>query len=190
MHRRASEPFKEAVHPKVRYAAVAAMAEQGLSIQIACRVLALSESESYDGRSRPPLARSIRHAWTTDQITEIHQRSRVLGRNHPGQQRICRQSEVEQNTPPATPTYKGRSAPPQWPAPKIQAPTSAPSTTAGSPHVADPQKANVAILNADRHLAHGNQRLPLRRPGRRLASNQCRCRTRGHRTGTRPRAAP
>ena len=54
------------------------MAEQGLSIQIACRVLDVSESGFYDWRSRPPSARSIRHAWLTDQIRAVHAASRGI----------------------------------------------------------------------------------------------------------------
>ncbi|MCX5044616.1 IS3 family transposase [Aldersonia sp. NBC_00410] len=76
VHRRATELMKEAVRPKDRFAAIAAMAEQGLSIQIACRVLGVSESGFYDWRSRPPSARSIRHAWLTDQIRAVHAASR------------------------------------------------------------------------------------------------------------------
>ena len=40
---------------------------------------------------------------------------------------------------PATPIYKVHSAPPPWPAPRIQAPTLGPAT-AGSPHAADPRR--------------------------------------------------
>lgn len=76
VHRRATELLKGAVRPKARYAAVAAMADEGLSIQIACRVLEVSESGFYDWRSRPPSQRSIRHAWLTDLIREVHQSSR------------------------------------------------------------------------------------------------------------------
>jgi len=52
------------------------MAEEGLSIQIACRVLEVSESGFYEWRSRPPSQRSIRHAWLTEIIREVHQSSR------------------------------------------------------------------------------------------------------------------
>jgi putative transposase len=52
------------------------MAAQGLSVQLACRVLAVSESGYYARRSRAPSARSIRHAWLTDVIRQVHAASR------------------------------------------------------------------------------------------------------------------
>ena len=52
------------------------MRTEGLSTQVACRVLEVSESGFYAWRSRPPSARSIRHAWLTDIICQVHQQSR------------------------------------------------------------------------------------------------------------------
>ncbi len=52
------------------------MRTERLSTQVACRVLGVSQSGFYDWRSRPPSARSIRHAWLTDIISQIHQQSR------------------------------------------------------------------------------------------------------------------
>ena len=52
------------------------MRTEGLSTQLACRVLGVSQSGFYEWRSRPPSARSIRHAWLTDIICQIHQQSR------------------------------------------------------------------------------------------------------------------
>lgn len=49
---------------------------EGLPVQVACRVLAVSESGYYERRKRPPSERAIRHAWLTDQITQIHAESR------------------------------------------------------------------------------------------------------------------
>lgn len=73
VHRRATELLKkEAVRLKARYAVIAAMPEEGLPAQLACRVLGVSESGFYAWRSRSPSARAIRHAWLTDVITEIH----------------------------------------------------------------------------------------------------------------------
>jgi transposase-like protein len=44
IHQRAAELLKEAVRPKARFAAIAAMAQEGLPIQTACRILGVSES--------------------------------------------------------------------------------------------------------------------------------------------------
>jgi transposase InsO family protein len=52
------------------------MAVEGLPVQLACRVLEVSESGFYAQRSRPPSARSIRHAWLTDMIRQAHAASR------------------------------------------------------------------------------------------------------------------
>src|SRR5260370_36789667 len=52
------------------------MAAQGLSVQLACRVLAVSGSGYYASRSRAPSARSIRHAWLSDVIRQVHATSR------------------------------------------------------------------------------------------------------------------
>ncbi len=54
------------------------MRTEGLSTQVACRVLGVSESGFYGWRSRPPSARSIRHTWLTDIICQIHQHSRGI----------------------------------------------------------------------------------------------------------------
>ena len=52
------------------------MAAQGCSVQLACRVLAVSESGFYARRQRPPSARAIRHVALTDLIGRIHADSR------------------------------------------------------------------------------------------------------------------
>jgi putative transposase len=52
------------------------IARQGLPVQLACRVLTVSEAGYYARRSRPPSARSIRHAWITDVIRQVHAASR------------------------------------------------------------------------------------------------------------------
>jgi transposase InsO family protein len=49
---------------------------EGIPVQVACRVLAVSVSGYYDRRSRSPSARAVRHAWLTDRILEVHQRAR------------------------------------------------------------------------------------------------------------------
>jgi putative transposase len=45
-------------------------------VEVACRVLDVSTSGYYAWRSRPPSQRSVRHAWLTDLIVEVHPRSR------------------------------------------------------------------------------------------------------------------
>ena len=52
------------------------MAAEGLPVQPACRMLDVSESGYFAWRSRPPAARTIRHAWLTDVIREVHVASR------------------------------------------------------------------------------------------------------------------
>ncbi|GAB3890247.1 hypothetical protein GCM10029964_061450 [Kibdelosporangium lantanae] len=48
------------------------IASEGGSVQLACRVLDVSASGYYDWRGRAPSARSVRQAWLTDLIREIH----------------------------------------------------------------------------------------------------------------------
>lgn len=48
------------------------MAGEGLPVQLATRVLGVTDSGYYAWLSRGPSARSIRHAWLTDQIREVH----------------------------------------------------------------------------------------------------------------------
>jgi len=52
------------------------MADEQLPIQLACRILGVSESGYYAWNSRPPSERSIRHAWLTDLILQVHADSR------------------------------------------------------------------------------------------------------------------
>jgi transposase InsO family protein len=52
------------------------MAAEGLSVQVACRVLGVSESGYYARRTRAPSARALRHAWLTERIREAHAASR------------------------------------------------------------------------------------------------------------------
>jgi putative transposase len=51
------------------------MAGEGLPVQTATRVLGVAESGYYESLTRAPSARSIRHAWLTDQIRHVHQAS-------------------------------------------------------------------------------------------------------------------
>jgi putative transposase len=52
------------------------MAAEAIPVEVACRVLDVSTSGYYAFRSRPPSQRTIRHAWLTDLIVQVHQRSR------------------------------------------------------------------------------------------------------------------
>jgi putative transposase len=52
------------------------MAAEHIPVEVACRVLDVSTSGYYAWRSRPPSQRSIRHAWLTDLIVQVHQDSR------------------------------------------------------------------------------------------------------------------
>ena len=52
------------------------MATERLPVQVACRVLGVSESGYYAWRKRPPSARAVRHAWLTDRLRAIHVASR------------------------------------------------------------------------------------------------------------------
>jgi len=45
-------------------------------VQLATRVLGVSDSGYYAWRSRAPSARGIRHVWLTDQIRDVHTASR------------------------------------------------------------------------------------------------------------------
>ena len=52
------------------------MAAEGLPVQLASRVLGVSESGYYKWQRPPPSARSVRHAWLTEQIIAIHTQAR------------------------------------------------------------------------------------------------------------------
>jgi putative transposase len=45
-------------------------------VQVACRLLVVTESGYYAWRSRPPSAREVRHAWLIEQILAVHTASR------------------------------------------------------------------------------------------------------------------
>jgi hypothetical protein len=48
------------------------MAADGLPVQVACRMLQVSESGYYAALVAAPSERTIRHAWLTDVIVKIH----------------------------------------------------------------------------------------------------------------------
>jgi hypothetical protein len=52
------------------------IAAEGLPVQLATRVLGVSESGYYEWRGRAPSARAVRHAWLTEQIQAVHLASR------------------------------------------------------------------------------------------------------------------
>jgi len=52
------------------------MAAEKLPVQLACRVLGVSESGYCAWRDRPLSARAVRHAWLTDEIRRVHNDSR------------------------------------------------------------------------------------------------------------------
>ena len=49
-------------------------------MQLATRVLGVSESGYYEWRGRAPSARAVRHAWLTEQIQAVHLASRGIYR--------------------------------------------------------------------------------------------------------------
>ncbi|WEH13078.1 IS3 family transposase [Streptomyces sp. VNUA24] len=52
------------------------MAREHLPVQLACRVLHVTESGYYDWRDRPPSNRLVKHPWLTEAIVGIHTASR------------------------------------------------------------------------------------------------------------------
>jgi putative transposase len=52
------------------------IAAEGLPVQLAARVLGVSESGYYEWRGRALSARAVRHAWLTEQIQAVHLASR------------------------------------------------------------------------------------------------------------------
>ena len=62
----------------MKYAAIRQMAAEGLPVQVACRVLGVSESGYYGWVDRPPSPRALRHFWLTDIIGQIHRDSRGI----------------------------------------------------------------------------------------------------------------
>ena len=52
------------------------MAEEGLPVKTACRILEVTTAGFYAWRNRPLSSRAIRNVWLTDLITQIHADSR------------------------------------------------------------------------------------------------------------------
>ena len=78
VHRRAIELLKGEHGPKSRFAAIEVMVAESLPIQLACRVVAVSELGFHAWRSRGPSTRSVRHALLTDVIRRVHLESRSI----------------------------------------------------------------------------------------------------------------
>jgi transposase-like protein len=72
MHELATELLKATTNPKSPRAVSAVMVARGHSIQRFARILGAPESSFYAERSRTPSARSVRHAWPTDLISQVH----------------------------------------------------------------------------------------------------------------------
>lgn len=52
------------------------IAAEGRPVQVACRVLGVSEAGFYEHRKRPPSERGVRHVMLTNLISQIHLESR------------------------------------------------------------------------------------------------------------------
>ncbi len=103
--------------PKRRYAAIEVMAAENLPVQVACRVLGVSESGYYEHLKRAPSERSIRHAMLTDLISQIHVESHgIYGapthprRAHAGPRRRGRPQPGRAADAPSWPAGPHRSA--------------------------------------------------------------------------------
>lgn len=70
--RRAVDVLKEQTSQKAARGGRGDRRAEGLPVQVACRVLAVSEAGFYESRKRAPSERSIRHSMLTDLITQIH----------------------------------------------------------------------------------------------------------------------
>jgi putative transposase len=55
---------------------IGVMAAEKLPVQLATRVLGVSESGYYEWRGGPPSVRAVRHAWLTEHIHVVHAASR------------------------------------------------------------------------------------------------------------------
>jgi transposase InsO family protein len=74
--RKAAAAVEKVVPPKDRYRLVAELHDDGVRIRRACHALGVSAPGYYGWRSRAPSERTIRHAWLTDLIGQIHSASR------------------------------------------------------------------------------------------------------------------
>ena len=73
--RKAAAAVREVVPPKDRYRLVAELHGDGVRVRQACYALGVSTSGYYEWKTRAPSARSVRHAWLTDLIGQVHDAS-------------------------------------------------------------------------------------------------------------------
>jgi len=70
--RKAAAAVEQVVPPKERFRLVAGLNGDGVRVRQACYALGVSTSGFYEWKARAPSARSIRHAWLTDLIGQVH----------------------------------------------------------------------------------------------------------------------
>lgn len=70
--RKAAAAVEQVVPPKERFRLVAELSGDGVRVRQACYALGVSTSGFYEWKTRAPSARSIRHAWVTDLIGQVH----------------------------------------------------------------------------------------------------------------------
>ena len=73
--RKAAAAVEAAVPPKDRFRLVAELHADGVRVRQACYSMGVSTSGFYEWKSRAPSARSIRNAWLTDLIGQVHEAS-------------------------------------------------------------------------------------------------------------------
>src|SRR6201995_5084578 len=73
--RKAAAAVEAAVPPKDRFRLVAELHADGVRVRQACYSMGVSTSGFYEWKSRAPSARSIRNAWLTDLISQVHEAS-------------------------------------------------------------------------------------------------------------------
>jgi putative transposase len=73
--RKAAAAVEQVVPPKARFRLVDELHADGVRVRRACLAMGVSTSGYYEWKSRSPSIRSIRHAWLTDLIGQIHEAS-------------------------------------------------------------------------------------------------------------------